>query len=236
MNADRVKGEADPAPTLGERVYTGFTSFTWLWMTVSLIFALGLAPTEAVMGPVQRLFYWHVASSWCGYLALAVAFVASLLYLWRRGPLWDALAVSSSEVGWVFITLGIGTGMLWAKPVWGTWWTWDPRLTTSAVVWLIYGSYLLLRGAVPEPTTRARLAAVTNVAGFWAVPLNYMAIRWWRAAHPLVLDGSGTGLAPDMTVALLVSVGAFTCLYVTLLILRFRLERVTTAVRIPGLR
>ncbi|MBN1401922.1 MAG: cytochrome c biogenesis protein CcsA [Anaerolineae bacterium] len=201
------------------------------WMAVALAFALLLAPTEAVMGAVQRIFYFHVSASWCGYVALLVAFIASLLYLSRREARWDGLALASSELGWVFITQGIVSGSIWAKAVWGTWWTWDPRLTTSAVLWMIYTSYLLLRGAVLEPNLRARLAAIYNLAGFVAVPLNFMAIRWWRAAHPLVLDGGGFRIAPGMLTALLVSVGAFSALYVTLLLLRLRVERLQDAIQ-----
>jgi heme exporter protein C len=216
------------SPGAGLRVLMALAG---VWMAVALVFALLLAPTEAVMGAVQRIFYFHVSASWCGYAALLVAFIASLLYLSRREPRWDALALASSELGWVFITQGIVSGSIWAKSVWGIWWTWDPRLTTSAVLWMIYTSYLLLRGAVLERNLRARLAAVYNLAGFVAVPLNFMAIRWWRAAHPLVLDGGGFRIAPGMLTALLVSVGAFSALYVTLLWLRLRVERLQDAIQ-----
>jgi len=201
-----------------------------LVMVVALCFVFVVAPQEATMGDVQRIFYLHVAASWCGYLALVVAFRASVACLRGGSGRWDALALASSEIGWVFITGGIVTGSIWARATWGTWWTWDPRLTTSAVLWLCYVAYLILRHAIEEPGRRARVAAAYNVAAFVMVPLNFMAIRWWRAAHPLVWDASGLRLAPPMIATLVMCVIAFTALFVVLLRQRLRLERMRDAV------
>ena len=195
-----------------------------------------VAPREAVMGDMQRIFYFHVASSWTGYLALFVTFVAGLVYLRRREQTWDALGLSSAEIGWMFITGGILTGSVWAKTTWGVWWTWDPRLTTSAVLWLAYASYLILRQAMEEPSLRARVSAVYGIIAFIAVPLNFMAIRWWRAAHPLVIESSGSGLTPTMLRVMIYCVITFTLFYAVLLALRLRLEKASARVRALGRR
>ena len=200
-------------------------------MAVALFLAFLVAPTEAVMGDVQRIFYFHVAAAWTGYLALIVAFVASILYLLRRERRWDRLALSSVECGLIFVTGGIVTGSVWAKATWGVWWTWEPRLTTSAVLWLICASYLTLRQSIEEETQRSRLAAVYNIVGFVAVPINFMAIRWWRTVHPLVFEGSGGNLAPVMLVTLIFCVATFTLLFFTLLRSRLRLQEMVEQVQ-----
>jgi heme exporter protein C len=193
-------------------------------MAVALFTVFLVVPREAVMGDVQRIFYFHVSAAWTGYLALFVAFLASLLYLLRRQRRWDRLALSSVEIGLIFVTEGIITGSIWAKATWGVWWTWEPRLTTSAVLWLIYASYLTLRQAIEQETQRARLAAVYSVVGFVAVPINFMAIRWWRTVHPLVFESTGVNLAGAMLATLLFCVATFSLLYFTLLRFRLRLE------------
>lgn len=190
----------------------------------ALFLAFLVAPREAVMGDVQRIFYFHVPAAWVGYLALFVSFAASLLCLLRRERRWDRLALCSAEIGLVFITQGIFTGSFWAKATWGVWWTWEPRLTTSAVLWAIYASYLTLRRAMEEQDRRARVAAVYSVLGFVAVPINFMAIRWWRTVHPLVFEGGGSNLSPAMLRVLIFSIVAFTLFYLTVLSFRLRLE------------
>jgi heme exporter protein C len=166
-----------------------------------------------------------VPAAWVGYLALLVAFVASLLYLLRREQRWDRLALSSVEIGLIFITQGIVTGSIWAKATWGMWWTWEPRLTTSAVLWVIYASYVTLRQTIEERDRQARLAAVYSIIGFVAVPINFMAIRWWRTVHPLIFDSEGAHLTSPMLATLVFCVATFTLLYFTLLSLRVRLQR-----------
>jgi len=195
-----------------------------LAMAVALFLVFIVAPREAVMGDVQRVFYFHVPAAWVGYLALLASFLASLLYLMRRETRWDQLARCSVEIGLVFITKGIITGSVWAKATWGVWWTWEPRLTTSAILWVIYASYLTLRQAIEEKDRQARLAAVYGIAGFVAVPVNFMAIRWWRTVHPLVFDSGGANLEPSMLVVLIFGVVTFTLLYFSLLNLRFRIQ------------
>jgi heme exporter protein C len=191
---------------------------------VSLFLVFLVAPREATMGDIQRVFYFHVPAAWVGYLALFVSFAASLLYLRRRESRWDRLALSSAEIGLVFITEGIITGSFWAKATWGVWWTWEPRLTTSAVLWAIYASYLTLRRAMEEQGRRQRVAAVYSVLGFVAVPINFMAIRWWRTVHPLVFEGGGSNLTPTMLRVLIFCIVAFTLFYLAVLSLRLGIE------------
>lgn len=187
---------------------------------IALFLVFLVAPREATMGDIQRVFYFHVPAAWVGYLALFVSFVASLLYLRRRESRWDRLAFSSAEIGLVFITEGIITGSFWAKATWGVWWTWEPRLTTSAVLWAIYASYLTLRRAMEEQGRRERVAAVYSILGFVAVPINFMAIRWWRTVHPLVFEGGGSNLTPAMLRVLIFCIVAFTLFYLAVLSLR----------------
>jgi len=193
-------------------------------MAVALFLVFLVAPREAVMGDIQRVFYFHVSAAWVGYLALLVVLVAAVAYLARGDRRWDGVAISSAEIGLVFVTEGIVTGMFWAKATWGKPWVWEPRLTTSAVLWVIYAAYLLLRRAIEDPGRRARLAAVYGILGFVAVPINFMAIRWWRTVHPLILTSSGGRLAPTMLAVLIFCVVAFTLLYASLLIHRLHLE------------
>jgi len=202
--------------------------------SAAMFAALGMvflyAPREATMGDVQRIFYFHVASAWIGFFAFFVTCLAGICYLVQGDRRWDVLALSSVEIGLTFITMTLLTGALWARPVWGTYWTWEPRLTISAVQWLIYVAYRMLRAAIEVPDRRARFAAVYGIVAFVTVPLSWFAIRWWRTIHPdILMGGEGMAIAPRMIHALAVSVAAFTLLYVTLLRLRMRLERTVDA-------
>jgi heme exporter protein C len=185
----------------------------WLLVATYLIFLY--APQEMTMGEVQRIFYIHVPAAWTAFLAYFILFLASAAYLWKRSPGADALAHASGEVGFVFCTVVLVTGPLWAKPVWGIWWTWDARLTSTFVLWLLFVSYLMLRSYVLNPGRAATLAAVVAIMGFVDVPIVYMSIRWWRTQHPqpVIGGGEGSGLDASMWVTLLVSWGAFLCLY-----------------------
>lgn len=191
---------------------------------LSLYMVFFFAPTERTMGEVQRIFYFHVASAWVGMAAFAVVFVGSVAYLRSQKKSWDRLALSSAELGVVFISMALITGSLWAKPIWNTWWTWDPRLTTSAILWTIYVVYLILRGAIEEPGQRARLAAVFGIIGFIDVPIVFMAVRWWRTIHPVVFHSEGFDLSGRMMTTFIASLVSFTLLYITLLMQRYRLE------------
>lgn len=202
---------------------------------IAMLAALGMvflyAPREVTMGDVQRIFYFHVASAWVGFFAFFVTFLGALGYLMRGERRWDILALSSVEIGLAFITMTVITGSLWARPIWGTYWTWEPRLTISAIQWLIYLAYVMLRATIEHPEHRARFAAVYGVVAFVTVPFSWFTIRWWRTIHPDILTGGGgMAITPRMVHTLLFSLGAFTLLYATLLRLRIRLEQASDMV------
>lgn len=197
---------------------------------VAVIVALGMvffyAPREVTMGEVQRIFYFHVASAWIGFFAFFVTFLSGIGYLATDRRRWDIVGLSSVEVGLTFITMTVVTGALWAKPVWGTYWTWEPRLTISAVQLLIYVAYGMLRASLESTELKARFGAVYGIVAFVTVPLSWFAIRWWRTIHPDILTGGeGMAVTPRMTQTLLVTISAFTLLYATLLRLRASLEQ-----------
>jgi heme exporter protein C len=189
-----------------------------------------IAPTERTMGLIQRIFYFHAASAWAGMTAFLVCFVANLLYVWRRQQKWDSLAVSAAEVGLAFITVVLITGPIWAHPVWGIWWTWDARLTSTFVLWLLYISYLLLRTLIEEPDRRALLSALFGIFAFLDVPLVFGAIRWWRTQHPapVIMGGPGSGLEPTMRKVFFFSVLALHALMAFLVVERYELEKLRT--------
>lgn len=200
---------------------------------VMALTALGMvflyAPREAVMGEVQRIFYFHVASAWVGFLAFFVTLVAGTAYLRTGSRRWDTLGLASVEVGITFSAMTLFSGIFWARPIWNAWWTWDPRLTTFTILLLIYFAYLMLRQGIEDPERRARFAAVYGIVGFLSVPLTWYSIRWWRTIHPVVIgagDPSAKGsfnMEPRMVHTLLFSIAFFTLLYVTLLWHRVRL-------------
>jgi heme exporter protein C len=198
-----------------------------LLMAAAAYAAFFVAPPERTMGLIQRIFYLHAASAWAGMTAFFLCFVANLQYVWRRQPRWDWLGVSSAEVGLAFTTVVLVTGPIWAHPVWGIWWTWDARLTSTFVLWLLYVSYLLLRTLIEEPDRRALLSAVFGIFAFVDVPLVYGSIRWWRTQHPqpVIMGGPGSGLEPTMRKVFFFSVLALHALMVFLIAERYRLEK-----------
>ena len=185
--------------------------------------ALFVAPTERTMGLIQRIFYFHVPSAWTGFVAFFLVFVSSIAYLFRRRPQWDWLAVSAAEVGVACFTVVLVTGPIWAKPVWGIWWTWDARLTSTFVLWVLYVSYLLLRTLVGDPERRAMVSAVFGIFAFLDVPLVYLSIWFWRTQHPQPVIGGG-GLDKRMWPVFLICWAALLALMVLLVRQRYRLE------------
>lgn len=202
-----------------------FVIFTLVLLGFSTYQALVVAPTEQTMGEVQRIFYYHVPSAWVAGLCFAVNFLASVVYLWKRSLNADAVAAASAEVGVVFCTIVLITGPIWARPVWGIWWTWDARLTTTLVLWLIYVSYLVLRRFAAGGQTQV-LAAALAIFGFVDVPIVYMSIRWFRTQHPQPVMGGGqnSGLAPEMLHAFLWNLLAFTFVGICFIVARYRLQ------------
>ena len=191
--------------------------------------ALVVAPTEATMGDVQRIFYYHVPSAWTAFLLFFVNFLASVWYLFRRGGVSDAIAVTTAEVGVVFCTIVLITGPIWARPVWGIWWTWDARLTSTLLLWLIYVSYLILRRFSTGGQTPV-LAAALAIFGFVDVPFVYLSIRYFRTQHPQPVIGGGGSLHPAMWHAVLWNWLAFSALAALLCWFRYQLEAKQKAV------
>jgi heme exporter protein C len=193
-------------------------------MVASLYFVFRVAPNEMTMGAVQRIFYFHVPSAWVAFLAFFLVFVASILHLATRRMIWDTLAHASAELGVLFCGIVLMTGPIWARPAWGTWWTWEARLTTTLVLELVFVAYLLLRSQAESRAQGARLAAVVGITGFLDVPLIYFSVKIWRGHHPIVFKtGGGEGLEPVMLQAFTLCMVTFTLFFILLLALRFRL-------------
>ncbi len=207
------------------------TVVTVLMLAAASLMVFFYAPLEAVMGQVQKVFYFHVAAGWTGMLGFFVAFVAGIAYLITHKHIWDIVGVAGVEIGLVFMLICIITGSIWARPIWNTWWTWDPRLTTATIMELVYAAYLMLRQGVEDPDRRARFGAVYAIIGFLSVPLTFFSIRIFRTIHPVVIgggDADATG-SFDMTAKMLqtfmFSLVTFSVLFVTLLWHRIRMGK-----------
>jgi heme exporter protein C len=198
---------------------------------VAVVLALFVAREAAADqgGPLQRIFYFHVPSAWVGYLAFAIVFVASIAFLRTGARRWDLLAHAAAEVGVVFVTLVLITGPIWARPVWGTWWQWDARLTSAFVMWLTYVGYLFLRALAEDPRSAGRMAAIVGIVGFINVPIVHFSVYWWRTLHPKgptpanLAESSGLG-GPEL-LAFFVALAAFTLVAAWMLALRVRVGR-----------
>lgn len=218
------QGEEARAPGLAwyDALLSGALFLSFL---ASLYTAFVYAPTEAVQGDTQRIFYFHMAIATFALFAFFVVFVASILYLWRREPRWDIYARSSAEVGVLLTTLTLITGSLWGRPIWGTWWTWDARLTTTLILWVTYVAYFMLRSYSADRFQGARNAAVLGIIGFVDVPIVYESVYWWRTLHPQpVITLEGSAMPPAMLVAMFAGLIAFTLFYVWIMRQRVRLE------------
>ena len=183
--------------------------------------AVGLTADETL---AQRIIYFHVPSAWLSMLAFGVTLIGSIGYLVSSRRRWDALALSSAEIGITFTLAAMASGSVWAKPAWNTWWTWDPRLTTYTIVFLLYVSYFMLRSAMDDPSRRARFAGVYGIFAFLSVPITFFSIRWWRTIHPVLFDAKNFGLSSGMRPVFFYCLAAFTLFYVMLLLYRLRLE------------
>ncbi len=199
-------------------------------MMVALYLVFVYVPTEKEMGIVQRLFYLMVPVAWLALLSFIIVFIGSILYLRKRESKWDILAHSSAEIGIIFTTLALITGTIWAKPIWGVWWSWEPRLTATLVLWLIYLAYLMVRSFAGEESRGARFAAVVGIVGFVDIPIIALATTLWKGMHPQMIIFEG-GLAPPMLLTLLVSIAAFTLLYFSLLGRRVELREVEAEIK-----
>jgi heme exporter protein C len=213
---------------------------TLLLMAAATIMVFAYAPLERVMGAVQKVFYFHVAAGWVGMLGFLAAVVAGIAYLTTRKASWDLVGLGSIEIGLTFMLINIITGSIWARPIWNTWWTWDPRLTTATIMELIYAAYLMLRSGIEDPERRARFGAVYAIVGFISVPLTFFSIRIYRTIHPVVI-GSGDptvsgsfSMTPEMGLTFAISLVAFSFLFISLLWHRIRLGQL--AQRVEQLR
>jgi len=206
-----------------KRAFPIFAVLTAALLSYGLYEALVVAPTEQTMGDVQRIFYYHVPSAWTAFTLFFLNLVASVWYLIRRNSKADALALAAAEVGVVFCTVVLVTGPIWARPVWGIWWTWDLRLTLTLVLWLIYVSYLMLRRFSTSGQTPV-LAAVLAVLGALDVPLVYFSIWFFRTQHPQPVIGGGGSIDPRMLHVLLINWAAFSCFAALVCWSRYHLE------------
>jgi heme exporter protein C len=189
--------------------------------------ALFIAPDERTMHELMRIFYFHLSCWVAMFSALTLAFVANIAWLATRNPKWDWLGVAGVEVGVVCCTGGLITGVLWGRPAWGIWWTWDARLTTTFILWIMYISYLILRGLVEEPQRRASLSAIFGIFAFLDTPLVYASNRLWRTQHPapVIMGGPDSGLDAMMGRVLIACIVSVVAMTVLVLVDRYRLER-----------
>ena len=205
-----------------------------IWLT-GIVFFVAIAaififvPTEKTEGPIQRIMYLHIPSAWLAFFAFFIVFISSILFLWKKEREWDIYAHASAEIGVVFCSLVLITGPIWAKPIWGTWWVWDARLTSTLILWLIYVAYLMLRSQTEAGSMRARYASVLGIVGFLNIPFIHFSVLWWRTFHPqpkvISTEGFGKGMETSMLATLGISLCAFTLLYFLLMGQRIRLER-----------
>lgn len=209
------------------------TVFLLISATIRVFF---FTPLEAVMGAVQKVFYFHVSAGWVGMLGFLAAAITGGFYLKTRNRKWDIASEAAVEIGMVFMLINIVTGAIWARPIWNAWWTWDPRLTTSTVMELIYAAYLMLRKGVEEPERRARFGAVYAIVGFISVPLTFFSIQIFRTIHPVVIgsgDPTASGafsMTPAMSLTFFFSLIVFTFVFVDLFWHRIRLGKLTDTV------
>jgi heme exporter protein C len=214
-----------------------------LFSGAAVVAALGLvffyAPYEESMGAVQKVFYFHVSMGWVGMLGFLAAALCAGIYLWRvnrdGAEGWDIASLAGVEIGLVFMALCIASGSIWARPIWNTWWTWDPRLTTAAIMELIYAAYLLLRQGIEDPSRQARFAAVYALVGFISVPLTFISIRIFRTIHPVLIGSNDPSAQPmNMTSAMgitfAVSLAAFSLVFIDLYWRRIRLANLARQV------
>jgi heme exporter protein C len=211
------------------RFLTILDTVTLILFAIATAMVFFYAPEEAVMGQVQRVFYFHVASAWVGMLGFMVAALAGVFYLRTGRSIWDNAGQAAVEISVAFSFITIVSGSIWARPIWNTWWTWDPRLTTATIMLLIYSAYLMLRSGIEDPGRRARFGAVYAIIGFISVPLTFLSIRIFRTIHPIVIGGGDPGVKGDFSMSarmlqtFLFSLFVYSLLFIDLLWHRVRL-------------
>lgn len=197
-----------------------------LLLVAAAVMVFTYAPIERVMGAVQKVFYFHVATAWVGMIGFILAAMVAIAYLVTKDLKWDAINLAAVEISLVFFTIAILLGSIWARPAWGTWWTWEPRLTTAAILVMIYLAYLLLRQGIEDPERRARFGAVYTIVGGLSVPLTFVSIRLFRTIHPVIIGGGGSekmNMTGEMVTTMLVNIAVFSVIFITLFWHRIRL-------------
>jgi heme exporter protein C len=208
----------DPKP----RILSILDPLTAILFAIAVGMVFFYAPTEAVMGDVQKVFYFHVATAWVGMLGFMAAMVVGILYLRTQDVKWDIAGLAAIEISLVFFFIAIIMGSIWARPIWNTWWTWDPRLTTATIVELIYAAYLMLRQGIDDPDRRARFGAVYAILGSISIPLTFLSIRLLRTIHPIVIGDSDPGaeggfdMTPKMQLTFFFSLFTFSLVFINL--------------------
>jgi heme exporter protein C len=201
-------------------------SFAGMSISIWMIFLY--APEDAVQGEPQRIFYFHVPMAWLGMLGFVVVAVGGIGYLITKNERWDWAARAAAELGALFITLALITGSIWGKTIWGTWWTWDARLTTTLILWFIYIGYLMMRSYMGRTHSSARAGAVLAIIGIIDVPIIYESVNWWRTLHPGQQVGVAGALPNSVVLTLMVSLTSFTLLFSFLMIQLYQLQRMQT--------
>ena len=209
--------------------------FSVILLGVAAYLALVFAPREAVMGDVQRVFYFHIGTAWTGLLGFVFAAGLGIVYLVKKDLKWDVMEVAAVEISVVFFFITIVLGAIWARPAWNTWWTWDPRLTTAAITELVYVAYFMLRGGIEDPDRRARFGAVYALLGGLSAPITFMAIRLFRSIHPVIIGAANENqetmsMTPDMRIAFFFALFAFTVIFIDLFWNRIRLGQLEARV------
>ena len=203
-------------------------------MVVAGLMIFLYAPADALEGEVQRIFYLHVSTVIGAYVAFTTVAVCSVLYLWRAGRVADRIAVAAAEVGLLFTTVTLVMGSLYGKAIWGTYWTWDARLTSTLVLWLMYGAYILVRRIASPGRQAARFAAVVGIIGALDIPIVHFSVTWWRTQHPqsVLTAPGGPALPPEMLATFVVTLAATLCMGLVLVLVRYRIEAMAESVAI----
>src|SRR5436309_13494248 len=205
-------------------------ALTFVGMMISIWMIFLYAPTDAIEGDAQRIFYFHLPSAILGMLSLGIVALGGIMYLWKKDERWDWIARAAAELGTVFLTFALITGSIWGRTTWGTWWTWDARLTTTLILWFIYIGYLMLRSYMGRTPASARAGAVLAIIGLIDVPIIYESVNWWRTLHPhAVLPlGSAPRCPPEMLLTLVVAFITFMLLLSLLMVQLYQLEKMQT--------
>ncbi len=223
--------------TIGvEAETTESASRNWPWYTMGIAGVITLiasftAPPDALQEQLSRILYVHVPAAWLAYLAFAVTMLASAMYLWRKTMVWDRIAASSAEIGVLLTGLTLVVGMIWGKSTWGVWWTWDARLTLTAIMFFVYLGYLALRRSTDDLVARARRSAILGVVAVGQIPLVHFSVIWWRGLHqtPSLAKPASVDMDTPMVITLFIAVAMFTVMYVAMMVKRVELARLEDA-------